>query len=87
TRFESAGVPDVGAALAAAMQGKPIAAPYLLSDMADDAIGLLDAFGIETAHVVGASMGGAIGQTLAINHPSRLRTLTSIMATTGAPGL
>ncbi|MGZ5275270.1 MAG: alpha/beta fold hydrolase [Caldimonas sp.] len=87
TRFESAGVPDVGAALAAAMQGKPIAAPYLLSDMADDAIGLLDALGIETAHVVSASMGGAIGQTLAINHPSRLRTLTSIMATTGAPGL
>ena len=87
TWFDSAGMPDVAAAYAAAMQGQPVAAPYLLSDMADDAIGLLDALGIESAHVVGASMGGAIGQTLAINHASRLRTLTSIMATSGARGL
>lgn len=87
TRFDHAGVPDISAAFGAAMQGKPVAAPYLLRDMADDVVGLLDALGIATAHVVGASMGGAIGQTLAIHHPARLRTLTSIMATTGAPGL
>jgi pimeloyl-ACP methyl ester carboxylesterase len=87
TRFDTAGLPDVSAAFMAAMQGKPVAAPYTLRDMADDAVGLLDALGIDTAHVVGASMGGAIGQTLAIHHPSRLRSLTSIMATTGAPGL
>lgn len=87
TRFTEAGVPDVAAAFMAAMQGKPVSAPYLLSDMADDAVGLLDALGIDKAHVVGASMGGAIGQTLAIRHAQRLRTLTSIMATTGAPGL
>jgi pimeloyl-ACP methyl ester carboxylesterase len=87
TRLDGAGVPDVPAAFAAAMQGQPIVAPYLLRDMADDAVGLMDALGIEAAHVVGASMGGAIGQTLAIHHPTRLRTLTSIMATSGARGL
>ena len=88
SRIESAGVPDVGAAFMAAMQGKPIPSPpYLLTDMANDAVGLLDALGIETAHVVGASMGGAIAQTLAIHHPQRLRTVTSIMATTGEPSL
>ena len=87
TRFDAAGLPDVAAAFMAAMQGQPVSAPYRLEDMADDAVGLLDALGIGSAHVVGASMGGAIGQTLAIHHPSRLRSLTSIMATTGAPGL
>ena len=87
TRFDAAGLPDVPAAFMAALQGRPVSAPYLLRDMADDAIGLMDALGIGTAHVVGASMGGAIGQTLAIHHPSRLRSLTSIMATTGEPGL
>ncbi|HEY2188635.1 MAG TPA: alpha/beta hydrolase [Caldimonas sp.] len=87
TSFDSAGIPDIGAAFAAALQGKPVNAPYRLSDMAADAFGLLDALGIERAHVVGASMGGAIAQTMAIEHPERLQTLTSIMATTGAPGL
>lgn len=87
SRLTAAGAPDVSAAVMAAMQGKPIEAPYLLRDMADDTVGLMDTLGVEAAHVVGASMGGAIGQTLAIHHPSRLRTLTSIMATTGAPGL
>ena len=87
TRFDSAGVPDVSAAFMTVMQGKSVDAPYRLSDMAADTAGLLDALGIDKAHVVGASMGGAIAQTLAIEHPSRLRTLTSIMATTGAPGL
>ena len=87
TRLGDAGVPDVAAGMMAAMQGQPVSAPYLLRDMAADAIGLLDARGIGSAHVVGASMGGAIAQTLAIEHPQRLRTLTSIMATTGAPGL
>ena len=58
---------------------------YLLSDMAKDTVGLLDALNIERAHVVGMSMGGMIAQTMAIEHPSRVRSLTSIMSTTGNP--
>jgi pimeloyl-ACP methyl ester carboxylesterase len=87
TRLESAGVPNVAGALMAAAAGQPIQAPYLLRDMAEDVVGLLDALRIPAAHVVGASMGGAIAQTLALYHPARLRTLTSIMSTTSAPGL
>jgi pimeloyl-ACP methyl ester carboxylesterase len=58
-------------------------APYRLSDMADDAAGLLDHIGIESAHVVGASMGGMIGQTLAARHPDTVRSLVSIMSSPG----
>ncbi len=60
-------------------------APYTLSDMAGDGLGLLSALGIERAHVVGASMGGMIAQTMAIEHPQRVLTLTSMMSTTGEP--
>ncbi len=59
--------------------------PYDLSDMAADTVGLLDALGIERAHLVGASMGGMIVQHLCFDHPDRVRTATSIMSTTGAP--
>jgi pimeloyl-ACP methyl ester carboxylesterase len=59
-------------------------AGYLLRDMADDAAGLLDALGIESAHVVGASMGGMIAQHLAIDHPAKVKSLTSVMSTTGS---
>lgn len=57
--------------------------PYTLSDMGDDAIGLLDHLGVDRAHVVGASMGGMIVQTMAIEHPDRLASVTSIMSTVG----
>ena len=60
------------------------AAAYTLDDMADDAAGLLDCLGIERAHVVGASMGGMIAQMLAVRHPDKVLTLTSIMSTTGS---
>ncbi|MFK0251375.1 alpha/beta fold hydrolase [Amycolatopsis azurea] len=58
-------------------------APYSLADMAGDAAGLLTRLGVGSAHVVGASMGGMVAQTLAIEYPSRVRSLTSIMSTTG----
>jgi pimeloyl-ACP methyl ester carboxylesterase len=57
--------------------------PYTLSDFSNDAFGVLDALGIEKAHIVGASMGGMIVQTMAIEHPERVLTMTSIMSTTG----
>ena len=63
----------------------PVAAPYKLLDMANDTIGLMDALGIKSAHLVGASMGGMIAQEIAISFPNRVRSLTSIMSTTGNP--
>jgi len=58
---------------------------YTLSDMADDAVAVLDALGIERANVLGVSLGGMVAQTLVIDHPERVRTLTSVMSTTGDP--
>jgi pimeloyl-ACP methyl ester carboxylesterase len=78
TKLESAGLPDVMAALS----GDPQPA-YTLDDLADDAVGLLDALGIDKAHIVGASMGGFIAQLVAINHPDRVLSLTSIMSGPG----
>ena len=61
--------------------------PYTLADMAADGVGLLDALGIEQAHIVGASMGGMIAQHIAFSHPEKVLSLTSIMSTTGNPKL
>ncbi|KZX89407.1 alpha/beta hydrolase [Erythrobacter sp. HI0037] len=61
--------------------------PYTLADMADDGVGLLDALGIERAHIVGASMGGMIAQHVAARHPDRCLSLTTVFSTTGNPKL
>jgi pimeloyl-ACP methyl ester carboxylesterase len=65
----------------------PVSAPYKLLDMAKDTVGLMDALDIKSAHLVGASMGGMIAQEIAISFPHRVRSLTSIMSTTGNPRL
>jgi len=87
THLTLLGVPDIQALMAQAVAGLPLRTPYDLRDMAADCVGLLDALGIERAHVVGASMGGAIGQELCVHHPQRMLSFTSIMSSTGAPGL
>lgn len=79
THITNAPPPNLPAALA----GDLSSVSYTLSDMAADAVGLLDVLGVQKAHVVGASMGGAIAQTMAIEHPHRVRSLTSMMSTTG----
>jgi pimeloyl-ACP methyl ester carboxylesterase len=65
--------------------GEPFAAPYSLGDMAADAVAVLDAVGLDRAHVLGRSMGGMVAQRLAIAAPERVASLTSLMSTTGAP--
>ena len=87
TKFEEAGVPDLMKQVIAVQRGETITPPYTLDDMADDAVGLLDALNIEKAHICGASMGGMIVQIIAFRHPTRVLSLTSIMSTTGNPDL
>lgn len=86
TRLDAV-VPNVMAMMGMAAIGRTLPVPYLLADMADDVVGLLDALGLASAHLVGASMGGAIAQEVAIRHPKRIKSLTCIMATTGDPKL
>ncbi|MBA2385999.1 MAG: alpha/beta hydrolase [Acidimicrobiia bacterium] len=79
---------DTGAVMVAALAGVELPpVPYTLVDMGNDATGLLDHLDIERAHLVGASMGGMIAQTVAIEHPQRVLSLTSIMSTTGDPAV
>jgi len=79
-------VVDTTAVITAALMEEPIpAVPYTLSHMAGDAVGVLDGLGIAKAHVMGASMGGMIAQTVAIEHPHRVLSLTSVMSQPGEP--
>ncbi|MGV1048067.1 MAG: alpha/beta fold hydrolase [Solirubrobacterales bacterium] len=80
TRIDSAGVPS----RIDMMSGRRATAPYLLRDMARDTVGLMDHLGIDSAHLVGASMGGMIVQTAAIEYPERVRSIVSMMSTTGS---
>lgn len=79
TKIESAGVPS----RADMLLGRRRTAPYLLRDMAADTTGLMDHLGIESAHLVGASMGGMVAQTVAIRQPERVRSLVSMLSSTG----
>ncbi len=85
TRFEGVPVPNVLRAIGRALLRRPVAAPYTLEDMAADTVGLLDALALERVHVVGASMGGMIGQMVAALYPGRVLSLTSIMSNSGNP--
>ncbi|MEJ5960853.1 alpha/beta fold hydrolase [Pedobacter immunditicola] len=87
TKFDSLGAPDWGAIIPFVKKCEPAPLPYTLVDMAEDATGLLEALNIEKAHIVGGSMGGAIAQLITINHPEKVLTLTSIMASSGNPDL
>ncbi len=87
TRLDHAPAPPLAELMARRAAGGSLEVPYRLDDMADDAAGLLDHLEIDSAHVVGASMGGMIAQTLALRHPRRVRTLISIMSSTGSPDL
>jgi pimeloyl-ACP methyl ester carboxylesterase len=86
-KMEGAKAPSLPWQVLRAKIGWPAKVPYTLKDMADDGIGVLDALGIDKAHVVGGSMGGMIAQLMAIHHGDRLLSLTSIFSTTGNPKL
>jgi pimeloyl-ACP methyl ester carboxylesterase len=83
TWLTSSPVPSVFNFIGNSLFGKKVNAPYLLDDMADDTLALMDALNVGSAHLVGASMGGMIAQCIALKSPERVRSLTSIMSTTG----
>jgi pimeloyl-ACP methyl ester carboxylesterase len=85
TKFDHTGVPELAKIMARGADRSGVA--YTLDDMADDAAGLLAALRIDSAHIVGASMGGMIAQTVAYRHTARTRSLVSIMSSTGNPAL
>jgi pimeloyl-ACP methyl ester carboxylesterase len=87
TSFAASGPVDLKQLLGEMAQGKPAALPYTLAQMADDVVGLLDALDLPSAHLVGVSLGGRIAQQVAIARSDRVRSLTSIMSTTGAADL
>lgn len=87
THLDALPAPDFPALVKVLMAGQRPEVPYGIDALAADATGLLDALGIDRAHVVGRSMGGIVAQVLAAEHPERVLSLTSIMSTSGNPGL
>lgn len=86
SKFDEAGVPDLGTLTRAVERGHAVDLPYTLRDMADDAVGLLDTLRISSAHILGTSMGGRIAQLVALHNPHRVRTLIPLMSPMGEPG-
>jgi pimeloyl-ACP methyl ester carboxylesterase len=86
-RMEGAPAGNLIWAMLASRFGLPLRTAYTVDDMAADGTGLLDALGIDKAHIVGASMGGMIVQHMAAKHPGRVLSMTSIMSSSGKPGL
>ena len=82
--FDALGMPSLGWASVKHLLGLRLSSPYSLVDMANDTAGVLDALGITSAHVCGASMGGMIAQQLAVRHPQRVKSLTLMMTSSGA---
>jgi pimeloyl-ACP methyl ester carboxylesterase len=85
SKLEETGAPELSEILGAERPVEKIEAPYTIEDMGDDAIGLLDGLGLHGAHVCGASMGGMIAQTVAIQHPDRVLSMICMASTTGNP--
>ncbi|MCL2644630.1 MAG: alpha/beta fold hydrolase [Betaproteobacteria bacterium] len=97
TRMDTLGLPDIQQTMGLqsfvlpfpgmfpALSALPVSLPYTLVDMASDAVALLDALGIDAAHIVGASLGGMVAQLVATHHPERCLSLTSIMSSSGNP--
>jgi pimeloyl-ACP methyl ester carboxylesterase len=83
TRLDALGTPDIRRLLLRRLGGLKVRAPYGLDDMADDTVGLLDALGLERAHVVGMSLGGMIAQCTALRHAARVRSLAILMSGPG----
>ena len=87
TKMPAAGSLVAAALMAGAFMRLPVRPPYTLRDMASDTLGLMDALGIDRAHIVGASMGGMIAQIVAAEHPDRVKSLVSLISTSGNPAL